>query len=282
MTTGPIVRGALVALTVVTLPASRAEAFCHLFKGWFGAPATTTYYAPYTAAMLRPDAVKRSTTCRRRVPHGVCQCSGNDLSSDAGGRRMHWLPDHGDAARRVVRSAGAVGALYDVSPVVTAAARLVAALCDGGLLHSGVPWPLRRRSMRRARGPRALLWWRRRGDGGALRRWAHPAQRCPSLAAPTLNYPSAAPLTTAPPRRDPAIQRRHNRPRLRDRHLPLRRLALCRKARPAARPRCNRHPIRMFRLRSLAKQDVRQASDSDKPRDGKPAARVAVVAAAGG
>ena len=50
MTNGPIIRGALVALAVVSLPASRADAFCHLFKSWFGGAPTTTYYAPYTAS----------------------------------------------------------------------------------------------------------------------------------------------------------------------------------------------------------------------------------------
>ena len=38
---------AIVALTVVSLPAQSAQA-CGLWKSWFGTPATT-FYAPYTA-----------------------------------------------------------------------------------------------------------------------------------------------------------------------------------------------------------------------------------------
>jgi hypothetical protein len=45
---GPKVRGSLVALAVLSLPSSSAQA-CDLWHKWFGAP-TTTFYAPYTAS----------------------------------------------------------------------------------------------------------------------------------------------------------------------------------------------------------------------------------------
>jgi hypothetical protein len=43
---GQRVRGAMLMATVLSLGASPAEA-CNCFNRWFGAPATTTYYAPY-------------------------------------------------------------------------------------------------------------------------------------------------------------------------------------------------------------------------------------------
>lgn len=199
MTTGPIVRGALVALTVVTLPASRAEAFCHLFKGWFGAPATTTYYAPYTASYApagcgqtvnyvaqtsyRTVYVNAPVTTYRPMP-AVDGCTGcpttvmRPVVSYVPQARLVPYTSYRPVVTAAAPCCGAVAtaAYYTPAVPVAAPAAVIApapvapAPCCGGAPAMAVPAPL-----------------------GA------PGAAVPSLAAPTLNYPGPAPLTTAPP-----------------------------------------------------------------------------------
>jgi hypothetical protein len=163
MTTGPIVRGALVALTFVTLPASRAEAMPSVQKA--ARPATTTYYAP-SAAYALPDAVKRSTTWPDFVSHGVCQCpvtTVNPMPAVDGAP----LPGDSDAAC-VTLFRRRIGALYVVSSRGHGGCALLWCRDDRGVLHSGRACG---RSGGRvcsgSGGSRPLLWRRRAGNGGA-------------------------------------------------------------------------------------------------------------------
>ena len=241
MTTGPIVRGALVALTVVTLPASRAEAFCHLFKGWFGAPATTTYYAPYTASYAPAG-------CGQTVNY-VAQTSYRTVYVNAPVTTMRPMPAVDGCTgcpttvMRPVVSYVPQAQLVPYTtyrPVVTAAAPCCGAVATAAYYTPAVAAP----AAVYAPAPAAPAPCCGGGAAAMVAPMGAPGATVPSLAAPTLNYPSAAPLTTAPPSASayPGAA-----------PTPLRLLALCRKARPAVRPRCNRHPIRTFRLRSLRK-----------------------------
>ena len=194
MTTGPIVRGALVALTFVTLPASRAEALCHLFKGWFGAPATTTYYAPYTASYApagcgqtvnymaqtsyRTVYVNAPVMTYRPMP-GVDGCTGcpttvmRPVVSYVPQARLVPYTSYRPVVTAAAPCCGAVATAAYYTPAAPAyaiaPAYAPAPCCGGGAPAMAAPAPL-----------------------GA------PGSAVPSLA-PTLNYPGPAPLTTSPP-----------------------------------------------------------------------------------
>jgi hypothetical protein len=195
MTNGPIIRGALLALAVFSLPAARAEAFCNLFKGWFGAPATTTYYAPYTASFApagcgqtvnyvaqtsyRTVYVNAPVTTLRPMP-AVDGCTGcpttvmRPVVTYVPQARLVPYTSYRPVVTAAAPCCGAAttAAYYAPAAPVYAAAPVAVApapCCGGGAPAMAAPAPL-----------------------------GVPGSAVPSLA-PTLNYPGPAPLTAAPP-----------------------------------------------------------------------------------
>ncbi len=198
MTNGPIIRGTLVALAVVSLPTSRADAFCHLFKSWFGAPATTTYYAPYTASYApagcgqtvnyvaqtsyRTVYVNAPVTTLRPMP-AVDGCTGcpttvmRPVVSYVPQARLVPYTSYRPVVTAAAPCCGAVTTAAYVAPAVPMAAPMAVApapCCGGGAPAMAAPTMAAPVPM------------------GA------PGSAVPSLA-PTLNYPGPAPLSAAPP-----------------------------------------------------------------------------------